>query len=327
MAQAVFVDKNYTKGLTAIRHLEETLSAANPAKPILLASTNDRTITIDRAIRHLSDEFRRMSLREVVASGAEGAVAKLLSVVLDAAVPNLIGRQVVPVYTGVTPSIRIPKAAVAKAYFVGEEGGAVISGEKYTYTEIVARLAECIPLVTRSEVEDCSWDVIERQYAEGARALSDLETQTVLTGIIAGQAGGTAAAATKLVSGVITGIQTLAGNNRNADTIICHPVEYGELLKDATAGYYWIPQWSGGQAPMITGVIPEIAGCKLLRSSRQTSGTISIIDSKRAGALYIRRDITIEDYADPIKDLAGAVLTERFNYATIDGTAIYTYTD
>ena len=51
-----------------------------------------------------------------------------------------------------------------------------------------------------------------------------------------------------------------------------------------------------------------------------------MLDSKNAGVLYVRRDVTIEDYEDPVKDLVGAVVTARFRYATIRANAICTVT-
>jgi ppGpp synthetase/RelA/SpoT-type nucleotidyltranferase len=46
------------------------------------------------------------------------------------------------------------------------------------------------------------------------------------------------------------------------------------------------------------------------------------VDSKHAGLLFIRRDITMEDYEDPIHDLAGVAVTARWRYETLRANAI-----
>lgn len=38
-----------------------------------------------------------------------------------------------------------------------------------------------------------------------------------------------------------------------------------------------------------------------------------VLDSKNAGAIVIRRDISVERYSDPIRDLIGIGVTARFD--------------
>ena len=176
-------DKIYAKGRAAVQNFAETLEVSFEG------------ITINQKIKLLeakmADKLKDKSFQELLLTGDEGAVAGLLSTVWNAAIPNLVGRQAVQVITGTTPSIRVPKAAKATAYKVGRTGGAPISAEAYSYVEAVARLWECIPVVPRTLIEDATWSVIERQYAEGARAIADAETGEICVGYIADQTGGT----------------------------------------------------------------------------------------------------------------------------------------
>lgn len=60
----------------------------------------------------------------------------------------------------------------------------------------------------------------------------------------------------------------------------------------------------------------------MLISTKVTSGTALVIDSKHAGVLFIRRDVTVEEYEDPVKDLAGVAVTARWVYDTLRANAI-----
>jgi hypothetical protein len=68
----------------------------------------------------------------------------------------------------------------------------------------------------------------------------------------------------------------------------------------------------GGPAVAPTGRIANLLGMRVLVSTKVTSGTALVIDSKHAGALFIRRDVTVEEYEDPVKDLAGVAVTARW---------------
>lgn len=310
-AELIF-DKTYAKGMAAVHRLEESLGVSFEAR------------TIDKSYKMLSEDFKGMSLREVLTAGAEGATAKLLSTVWEAAQPKLVGRNLVEVMTGTTPSIRVPVSTPAKAYRVGETGAPPYTAEKYSYAEIVARLWECVPLVSRTLVEDAMWDVIARQYAEAGRAMAQAENDEIMLGLIADAGNSEAAASPNVLQlgDLVKGVTKLSSLDRDATDIVINPQEFGDLLTDTK-----ITSWMNFGTPVIpTGKIPQILGCNLWMSSRQTAGVCTIVDRFHAAVLYVRRDVTIEDYEDPIQDLAGAVVTERFRYGKVDANAIYKVT-
>ena len=98
-----------------------------------------------------------------------------------------------------------------------------------------------------------------------------------------------------------------------------HPSELADLLKDAAIQKAM--DW-GGSAVAPSGKIPTLLGLRVLVSTKVTSGTALVVDSKHAGVLFIRRDITAEDYEDPVKDLAGVAVTSRWAYATLRAEAV-----
>jgi len=304
-------DKDYQKGRVAVDALAEKLGVSFERR------------TIAECLPLIKEALEGKSFGELLATGSEGATASLLSVVWNAAVPALIGRQAVQVMRDVKPSIRVPKAAKAKAYLVGQSGGAPITAEAYSYKEIIARLWECIPVVPRVLVEDCSWDVIERQMAEGARALAEEETGEIVLGLIAGAATAnnvTFSSPMEYANEIAEAAGKVEAAGWEANTIIVHPTNYWQLMKETNLISWQVT----AQAPpaIITGKIPTIAGMQLLKSTKCTVNNALVLDKFNAGVLYVRRDITLENYADPIKDLAGAVLTSRFRFGIIRDTAI-----
>jgi hypothetical protein len=301
------------KGGHAVEGLEETLKTSFQGR------------TIDKTLKLLDESFKNTSLREVLLSDAAGAVAKVLSTVWNAALPNMIGRQCAQVMTGTTPSIKVPKAAKCKAFQMGEQGSTLWSPEKTDFATIEARLWGAAPILTRSMVEDAAWDVIQRQFAAAGMALAEAETEEVVLAMLA-DAGSTQAVITPdtlKAADFADVIGDMEGADVKPDTIIIHPENMNSLFADATlsAGY------SYGSPVIRTGVLPEIYGCKVFKTSKLTKTNALVIDSTRAGVLYVRRDITIENYSDPLQDLVGAVATERFRYGTVDANAIKSITD
>lgn len=71
-----------------------------------------------------------------------------------------------------------------------------------------------------------------------------------------------------------------------------------------------------------SGKVANLLGMRLLVSTKVTSGTAIMVDSKHAGVLFIRRDITAEDYEDLVKDLAGVSITSRWAHSILRAEAI-----
>ena len=226
--QIVLARDRPTRESTLVKRLEESLRKKFP-------SISFDRMTIDKSLKVLKEAYQTdKTLREVLLSDAAGATAKMLATVWDAALPKLVGRQCVQVITGTTPSIRVPRAAKAKAYKIGEIGVPPIVAESYDYVEITARKWAAFPVVSRDLVEDAQWDVIERQYREAARAIAEAETEEILTTMIS-DAGNTISAGTSgslALSDIAGAITEIAKDDFEADTIVVNPQEYGDLLKD-----------------------------------------------------------------------------------------------
>lgn len=296
----------------AIQKLEETLEI----------SLKGRKLTdMHRDLRKRMDEISQKSLQEILYSSDAGATAKVLDIVWDAATPNLMGRQLCVVISRDTSSIKVPKAAVAKVGWIAGVGGVPITEEDYTFTTISAKKSGGRAVISMDMIEDAEWDVVERQLREIARAMADFETETIIAQMIA-DAGNSATAATSgalAFSDIASMWGTMAKANRSPNALALNPDEFADLLKDSAIQNivtYRREEFVPG------GTIAYIPGIKILVSSKAPAGTALLVDTHHAGILFIRRDITLEEYNDPINDLFHVPATARWNYATIDANAI-----
>jgi len=312
----------------AVRRLEEKLQTPLISGMILQDA--------QRILRErMQSTLRDKRLKEVLMSDQSQATAKVLDVVWEAAKPRLIGRELVEVFAKDDPSLNIPKhtTPITARYPVAEGADIPINVGAFTSVTLTPEKSGVAVPISKEMVEDAAWDVIEFQLAEAGRAMAEVETAKIISTMIA-DAGNTAAAATSgtLAYDDIVGILGLIQTDNflqdyiqtGRGYLVVHPDQYADLLKDAKIRDTHV--FGGTVAVAPTGRIETILGLNVRVTTKITSGTALIVDAEHAGALFIRRDITVENYDDPVKDLAGAVLTARWKYATMQANAIGTIT-
>jgi len=297
----------------ALKRLNETLSAD---KPIIRGG---RLCT--EMLKDLREKMGALKLSETVFSSDIAVTASVLAQVWDAAIPNLIGRQLCVVVTKDAPTIKVPKAAAATVDWVAESGTLPITEERYSFVTITARKSGGRAVITRDMVEDAEWDVIDRQLAELGRALAKFESGYIISKLIE-DAGIQAEAQTsgQLKFGDIASMWSrMAANDREPDVLAVNPSEYADLLKDPAVQNliaFSAQEFKPGNP------IAYLPGLKILVSSLVPQGTALMVATRFAGVLFVRRDYTIEEVDDAINDLVHLPATARWNYATIDPLAI-----
>lgn len=297
----------------AVKRLEEKLGTSFSGKPLDLMQTELR--------RKIGEALKNGRLQETLLSDVSQATAKVLDTVWEAAKPNLVGRELTTVIAQDSPSIKIPRAKLSKAYEVAEGAEIPVGTEEYDSVTLTPKKYGVRPLISREMIEDAEWDVIEHQLAEAGRAIADVETEKIVTQMIA-DAGNSVAAGTSgtlSYNDVVGIVKELLIDGYTPNVIAVHPSELADLLKDAAIQKAM--DW-GGQPVAPTGQIPTLLGMRLLVSTKMPNGTALVVDSKHSGVLFIRRDLTAEDYEDPVKDLAGVAVTARWAYATLRADAI-----
>ncbi|HVP41006.1 MAG TPA: phage major capsid protein [Candidatus Krumholzibacteriaceae bacterium] len=297
----------------AVKRLEEKLNVSFNGRPITVMQTELR--------QKIGEALKNNRLHEILLSDASQATAKVLDTVWEAAKPQLIGRELAVVIAQDAPLIKVPRAKISKAFEVAEGAEIPVGTEDYDSVTLTPKKYGVRPLISREMVEDAEWDVIEYQLTEAGRAMADLETETIVGQMIsdAGNSLGAGTGGTLAYSDVVNIVKECLIDGFTPDAIAIHPSELADLLKDTAIQKAM--EW-GGEAVAPSGQIARLLGMQVLVSTKVTSGTALVVDSKHAGVLFIRRDITAEDYEDPVKDLAGVAITSRWAYTTLRTEAI-----
>lgn len=297
----------------AVKRLEEKLKTSFSGKPISQMQTDLH--------QKVGELIKTNRLNEVLLSDVSQATAKVLDVIWEAAKPNLVGRELAVVVAQDVPSLKVPRAKLSKAYEVAEGAEIPIGTEDYDSVTLTPRKYGVRPLISKEMIEDAEWDVIEYQLAEAGRAMADLETENIIVKMIsdAGNSITAGSSGTLAYADVVNILKECLTDDFTPDVLAVHPSEFADLLKDLAIQKAM--DW-GGPAVAPSGRIANLLGMRVLVSTKVSSGTALVVDSKHAGVLFIRRDITAEEYEDPVKDLAGVAVTARWVYETLRTSAI-----
>jgi len=118
---------------------------------------------------------------------------------------------------------------------------------------------------------------------------------------------------------VITAVATIRGKNYDPDTLVIHPDQAADLLKDTkfiNASAY------GSREPILRGEIGQFAGLKVFVTSQMTSGKALVFDSKRASILVIKRDVTVRRREEPERDAITLYITQMYKPYVINDEAV-----
>lgn len=268
-------------------------------------------------------------LRETILSDQAFAVAEINRIVVEAAKPNLIGRELTTIWRTDRPTYRWIRAIkIPRGHDVGEMGEIPSAGERYDNVDVTHRKTGVRPQITREMIEDAVWDVVARQVAEGGRAMAQRETEIILTLLntlaTAGNNFQGSGAQTNAATGgttayvdVVKRLGDVRGQDFFVDTLVLNPTGETSILQDDKFihAFYFGGLMRKALAPSET--FGQVLGFRTLVSTLATVGNAIILDSKRHAGLVIRRDVTAENLVDPVRDLQGIAFTERFNTAVV----------
>jgi len=251
------------------------------------------------------------ALKEGILSDIAGALGKMHDIVIEAAKPALIGRELVTVMPTTEALVRFPKAKLAKAYKSGEFAETFMVGEKYETQDVKCDIEiRAGAEYSKKFFEDASWPVLERQTAEVGRAIADLETQMIYDYLVA-NAGTTTTGDSDGVfewAELVKLWNALKKINWNPDVISLHPDEVADCWTQDQFihGFYF-----GEGIDVRRGVLGDLyLGMKVLSSSKCTEATVIALERAHA-LLLVRRDIITEPFENPKEDRYGIVASER----------------
>jgi HK97 family phage major capsid protein len=282
-----------------------------------------------KAVTHpFLKRYCEVGVKERLFSDVAGALGHMHDTLVEAASPEMIGREIINVKTTTETMERFPLDEKAIAYRYAEGAYTRLSGRKIStvdvYTNIVAEASE---EWTREFIEDATWNVMDAMTEKVGRALGENETNKILAlyGAIANAdlAGGAPidnGGQAINWSGVLKLHNAVRSENWRPTVLAVNEIQLHQLLSDDK--FIHAQYLPAEQVDLERGVIGSVLGMKVLASTLVPNGTAYAIDTRVAAVMLLRRDITVEDWEDPRNGTFGVRATTRFGLGVLRSKAI-----
>ena len=272
--------------------------------------------------------YCEVAIRERLFSDSTGALGHMHDTLVQAANPEMTGRDTISVMPTTETMERFPLDEKAIAYRYAEGAFTRLSGKKIgtvdVYTNIVADASE---VWTREFLEDATWNVMDNMTEKVGRALGENETNKILAlyGAIANAdlAGGAPidnGGAALNWAGLVKLHNAVRGENWRPTVLAVNEVQLHQLLNDDK--FIHAQYLPSEQVDLERGVIGSVLGMKVLASTLATNGTAYAIDTRVAAVMLLRRDVTVEDWEDPRTGEFGVRATTRFGLGVLRSKAV-----
>ena len=267
-------------------------------------------------------------IKEGFFSDMTGALGKMHDTLVEAAWPELIGRNVINVRPTSEALERFPLDVGAIAYEYAEGAVTRLSGKKKSTIDVSTNvLAEASDEWTREYLEDATWNVLDNAVENIGRALGEKETNKILSlyGAIADAdlAGGAPIAgggAALSWNGLLKLHNAVRGENWRPTVLVVHETQLHQLLNDDK--FIHAQYLPSGQTDLEQGVVTSVLGMRVQASTLVSNGTAYAIDTRVAAVMLLRRDVTVEDWQDPKTGEYGVRATTRFGLGVLRSKAV-----
>lgn len=218
----------------------------------------------------------------------------------------------------------------AYAPLIAEGADIPIKNQDYDTVQFVAGKYGGRPLITNELIEDGLFDTAAMEIKKVGRSIENRLNQNAVTMAIdsAGLEFDTAGA-NQGIKSLASAVSQVRAAGFNPDSLVMHPEAEAMILQEYVPTNYYPTE-----SIVNTGHVPRLLGlnvhvCGVVDNGTQewgyaANGEIGMIvyDSSVATAIGMRRDITVNNYDDPIKDLVGMAITSRFDVQTITASAM-----
>ena len=260
---------------------------------------------------------------------------EIYKTVIEGAEPFKCMREVVPTVNTNSYSVRFVKGeAGTYADQIAEGGKIPIDTQTYSKTDITINKYGTRPLITNELIEDALFDVVELELKKAGARLENKLNRVILAALLAGISTNTLspAGAHLQVSDIALAISKIKKNNYLPNIIVTHPTAEAYLLQDSNLAYV---SYAGSPGALRQGDVgAKLMGLKPYTCTATDAAsptwddttaasdvTALVLSKEDIGALCMRRDLTIEQYDDPIHDLIGMSLTMRYGFGVLRETA------
>lgn len=276
----------------------------------------------------LFKRYAEAGVKEKLFSDMTGAVGYMHDKLVKCAYPELIGRSMITARPTKEPVEKFPIGSKAVAYSFAEGAVTRLSGKKNGVITVSSDIiAEASEDVTREFIEDATWNAMENIVEKVSKALGEEETNKVLSlyGSVVDEdlAGGAPINQGNKVmdwNAVLKLHGAVRSENQRPNVLVMHETQLHHFLDDNKfIEYEYLPS---SEVDLELGSIRKIIGMKVQSSALVPNGTAYAIDGREAGIMLIRRDVTVEDWSDPVVGQYGIRATTRFGLGILRSNAI-----
>ncbi len=267
-------------------------------------------------------------IQEGLFSDAASALGRMHDTLVEAAYPELIGRNIIEVMSTNESMERFPLEPKAVGYKYAEGATTRLVGSKNEIADIYTNtLAESSEEWTREFLEDATWNVMDQMVKKVGRGLGQFETETILSlyaniapGDLAGGAELPGGGAVLSWAGLLALHQAVRSENWRPTVLAVNEMQLHQLLNDdkfVNANY--LPS---DETDVSQGNIYGVLGMRIQPSTLVPNGIAYAIDTRAASVMLLRRDITVEDWEDVKNGKYGVRATTRFGLGVLRSKAI-----
>ena len=272
--------------------------------------------------------YAAMGVKEGLFSDMAGALGSMHDTLVQAAWPEMIGRNIITVRPTTEVLERFPLDAGAVAYKYAEGSTTRLSGKKNTTVDVYTNvLADSSEEWTREFAEDATWNVMDTMVGNVGRAIGQNETEIIIAlyaAIAAADlAGGAEIAGGGLVlswAGLLALHNAVRGGNWRPTVLAVNEMQLHQLLNDDK--FIHAQYLPSGQTDLEQGTVTSVLGMKVQASTLVPNGTAYAIDTRVASVMLLRRDVTAEDWEDIKNGKYGVRATTRFGLGVLRANAV-----
>jgi HK97 family phage major capsid protein len=272
--------------------------------------------------------YCEVGVKEGLFSDSAGALGRMHDTLVEAAYPELIGRNIINVMPTNETSERFPLDEKAVAYRYAEGAVTRLSGKKNSTVDIYTNvLADSSEEWTKEFVEDATWNVMNNMTEKVGRALGQDETEAILALYAAVLAADLATGADLAGGGTVLSWAQLLSlhhavrkENWRPTVLAINEMQLHQLLNDDKFVHaVYLPS---SQTDIEQGSIGSVLGMRVQASTLVPNGTAYAIDTRVASTMLLRRDVNVEDWEDIKNGKYGVRATTRFGIGVLRSTAI-----
>jgi HK97 family phage major capsid protein len=298
----------------------------------LMAKPNDQREVYEKLKQKTEHPFIKryiaMGIKEGLFSDTTAALGKMHDTLIQAAFPELIGRNIINVMPTTEPMERFPLDTDAVAYRYAEGATTRLSGKKNSTVDIYTNvLCDSSEEWTREFLEDATWNVMDNLVQKTGRAIGLRETKDIIdlyskieNDDLASGAPINANNAVLSWSGLLSLHEAVRKEDWRPTVLAISETQLHQLLNDDKFVHaQYLP---ASETDIEQGSIGSVLGMRVQASTLVPNGTAYAIDTRIASAMLLRRDITVEDWEDVKNGKYGVRATTRFGLGVLRSTAV-----